>query len=178
LKSAFFASNVWCRWFLSVCRRPSRCPYCPADALAHWILWGYYTRYAGDPDDSSRREDIQRYRCAITRRTFSLLPDSLLPYCGVRTGELLSHLQALFVQGIATSSWARHAGVARGTLRGLKVRFLRTLPKLRLPGREGALKAPSFLTVLAASGPAAITELFRDWKELEPKLAVVGIYPR
>ncbi|SPE32798.1 hypothetical protein SBA6_210051 [Candidatus Sulfopaludibacter sp. SbA6] len=57
--------------------------------------------------------NVARYRCALVGRTFSLLPDSLLPYCGVRTGCLLGWLHALFVQGIADATLARQAGVAR-----------------------------------------------------------------
>jgi len=161
-----------------MCRRPSRCPYCPADALAHWILWGCYTRYAGDPQDPSRRQHVQRYRCAITKRTFSLLPDSLLPNCGIRTSEVLAWLHALFIQGIAVSIWARRAVVARSTLRDLKTRFQRALPKLRLVGHPGALKAPAFLSALTDTGPTEVADLFRIWKELEPKVSVVGIYRR
>lgn len=159
-------------------REPSRCPYCPADAPAHWIAWGSYSRYAGDPDDPSRRVAIPRRRCKIFKRTFALLPDSLLPYCTTWTGAVLERLYALLVQRLPLNTLARRAGAARGTLRTLKANFLRVLPKLRLPQREGALGPAAFLEVLADMEPAAVAELFRDWKEREPKHSIVGIYLR
>ena len=160
------------------CPAPSRCPYCAADAPGHWIGWGTYERYAGDPQDPNRKLVVARYRCKLTRRTFSLLPDGLLPYCGQRTGRVLSWLYALFVQKAALSTLSRSVCVPRGTLRHLKARFLRTVSVLRLPWGEGALGAAVFLEALAQEGPAAVADLFRDWKEREPKHGVVGIYVR
>lgn len=168
------------------CPLPSRCPYCPADAPSHWTGWGSYERYAGDRRDRSRRVAIPRYRCKVSGRTFSLLPDGLLPYCGERTGFVLSSLHALFVQKVALSTLSRRACVARGTLRLLRARFLRAVGLLRLPvprqtglpRHEGALKAASFLEVLAAQAPRAIADLFRGWKECEPKHSIVGVYAR
>lgn len=159
-------------------RKPSRCPYCPIHSPPHWISWGTYSRYAGDPEDPSKRVDIPRCRCKLTLGTFSLLPDSLLPYCGVRANFLLQWLYALFVEGVGLNTLARRGCAARGTLRGLKERFLLTLPKLRLPRHEGALYAPAFLEILADMRPAAVADIFREWKEREPKHSVVGIYPR
>lgn len=159
-------------------REPSRCPYCPADAPAHWIAWGSYSRYAGDPDDPSRRVAIPRRRCKIFKRTFALLPDSLLPYCGIRTGAVLERLHALFVRNVALNALARRLHAARGTLRGLKARFLRVLPKLRLPVHEGALAPAAFLVVLAQMPPSAVADLFRDWKEREPKHSILGVHLR
>lgn len=160
------------------CPKPTRCPYCPADAPRHWTRSGSYQRYAGDPDDPSRRINVPRYQCKIHGRTFSLPPDALLPYCGIRTGYLLQCLYALSLRGVALNTLARHAGLGRGALRYLKARFLRALPRLRLPWRESALDAAGFLTALAQAGATAIAGLFRDWKEREPKLSVVGIYAR
>ena len=74
----------------------------------HWIGWGRYQRYAGDSDDPSQRIDVVRCRCALVGHTFSLLPDSLLPYCGVRTGSILNWLY-LFLQGIADATLARQS---------------------------------------------------------------------
>lgn len=159
-------------------RDPARCPHCPSDAPPHWTCWGSYSRYAGDPDDPSRRVCIPRYWCKIVRRTFSLLPDSLLPYSGIRTGAVLQRLHALFVQKVALNTLARQVHAARGTLRGLKARFLRTLPKLRLLRREGAILPAPFLEVLADMKQAAVADLFREWKEREPKHSIVGIYLR
>lgn len=160
------------------CPEPSRCPYCPIDAPAHWIHWGSYQRYAGDPQDPCKRVDVARYWCKIVRRTFSLLPDALLPYCGIRTGHLLQELYGLFVKAIALNTLARRAGRARGTLRDLKAGFLRVLPKLRLPRHEGALHAAAFLAMLSDMEPSAVADLFRSWKEREPKHSIVGIYLR
>lgn len=159
-------------------REPSRCPYCPADASAHWIAWGSYRRYAGDPDDPSRRVAIPRRRCKIVKRTFALPPDSLLPYCGVRTGAVLERLHALFVRNVALNTMARRLHSARGTLRGLRARFLRVLPKLRLPHHEGAFGPAAFLEVLARMPPSAVADVFRDWKELEPKHSILGVHLR
>lgn len=159
-------------------REPSRCPYCPADAPAHWIGWGSYSRYAGDPDAPSRRVAIPRRRCKLVKRTFSLPPDCLLPYSGIRTGAVLQRLHALFVQRVALNALARRLQAARGTLRGLKARFLRVLPKLRLPSREGALGPAACLDILARMPPADLADLFRNWKEREPKHSIVGIYLR
>jgi hypothetical protein len=159
-------------------RDPSRCPYCPSDAPPHWTCWGSYWRYAGDPDDPCKRVAIPRRRCKFVKRTFSLPPDSLLPYCGIRTGAVLQRLHALFVQKEALNTLARRLQAARGTLRGLKARFLRVLPKLRLPSREGALGPAAFLEILARVPTADVADLFRDWKEREPKHSIVGIYLR
>lgn len=179
MKRIPFASDSLLRLRPVACPLPARCPYCPADAPAeHWSHWGGYQRYAGDPEDPCRRIDVPRYRCNIVRRTFSLPPDALLPYCGVRTGYVLQWLHALSVKGVAVNTLARRVGVARGTLRYLKARFLRALPKLRFSWHEGALDAPAFLGALADMSAAALADLFRDWKEREPKLSVVGIYLR
>jgi hypothetical protein len=157
---------------------PSRCPYCPAGTPVHWIGWGRYQRYAGDPQEPSRRVAIARCRCKIVRRTFALPPDSLLPYCGVRTGVVLAWLHALFVERIGLNTLARQMGAGRGALRSLKSRFLRTLPKLRLPPHEGALAPATFLECLAGMEPVAVAALFRNWKECQPKRSIVGIYSR
>lgn len=159
-------------------RGPSRCPYCPADAPPHWTGWGSYSRYAGDPDDPSKRVAIPRCWCKLVERTFSLPPDSLLPYCGIRTGAILQRLHALFVQKVALNALARRIHAARGTLRGLKARFVRVLPKLRLPHHEGAFGPAAFLEVLARMPPSAVADLFRDWKELEPKHSILGVHLR
>jgi len=160
------------------CVLPSRCPYCPADAPPHWIGWGSYERYSGDAEDPSQRVAIPRYRCKLTRRTFSLLPDGLLPYCSERTGLVLGWLYALYARKVALNALSGTQGVARGTLRHLKGRFVRTVPLLRLPKCEGALGALTFLEGLARKGPAGVVALFRNWKEREPKHSIVGIYAR
>lgn len=144
----------------------------------HWTRWASYWRYAGDPDEPSNRIAVARYRCPIVRRTFSLLPDSLLPYCRSSAGLVLQWLHALLIEGAAVNTIARNAGVTRGMLRYLKARCLRTLPKLRLPGHEGALDAASFWSLLTRAGAPAVADLFRLWKQGEPKLSIVGIYAR
>ena len=160
------------------CVLPTRCPYCPADAPPHWIGWGSYERYSGDAEDPSQRVAIPRYRCKLTRRTFSLLPDGLLPYCGERTGRVLGWLYALCVQKAALSTLSHTVGVARGTLRHLEARFVPTARLLRLSEYGGALSAGAFLEGLVRKGPAAVVALFRSWKEREPKHSIVGIYAR
>lgn len=160
------------------CPPPTRCPYCPADAPKHWKKHGRYQRYAGDSQEPSRQVDVSRYWCKLVRRTFSIPPDTLLPYCGTRTGHVLDWLDAVVVQGLGLNTVARRASVSRGLLRSLKARFLRTLPRLRLPGREGMLAPRAFLTAFADAGAIAVAALFRGWKEREPKLAILGIYQR
>lgn len=175
---AVFASVAFSTLGPRAWRDPSRCPYCPVDALPHWTCWGSYSRYAGDPDDPSKRVAIPRCWCKLVGRTFSLPPDCLLPYCGIRTGSVLERLYALFVRDVALNTLARRLCAARGTLRGLKARFLRVLPKLRLPGHEGALGPAAFLEVLAQMPPSAVANLFRAWKEREPKHSPLGFYLR
>ena len=160
------------------CPTPSRCPYCPAEAPRHWIGWGSYERYAGDPHDSNRRISVPRYQCKLTQRTFSLLPDELLPYCSVAVPVVLSSLRALFLENVPLSELARRISIPRGTLRHLKARYLCTRPLLRLPPHEGALGAAPFLALLTLQASASIDDLFRSWKEREPKHSIVGIYAR
>lgn len=157
---------------------PTRCPYCPPDAPAHWTHEGSYTRYAGDLDEPSRREAVPRYKCKIVGRTFSIPPAVLLPYCGTRVGFVLRWLQMMLIEGRGVNTVARDFGVARGRLRGIKARFLRMRLKLRLPGQEGCLDAAGLLARLASMGAAAILDLFHSWKELEPKLSILGVYAR
>ncbi len=159
------------------CLKPDRCPYCPADAPAHWIIHGSYERYAGDPDPLSK-VDVTRHFCKVVGRTFSLPPDALLPYCRLKTCLVLQLLHALLVESLGVRTLARRFGVGRGALRYFRVRFLRTLAKLRFPWHEGALDAAGFLASLSRQGAAAVAELFRSWKQQEPKLSIVGIYLR
>lgn len=84
----------------------------------------------------------------------------------------------MFVYEVAVNTLARHMGLGRGALRNLKARFLRALPKLRLPGCEGVLSPAAFLLALADMKPHAVAELFRNWKEHQPKFSIVGIYRR
>ena len=175
---ASFASAAFSTLGPRAWRKPSRCPYCPGYVLPHWTGWGSYSRYGGDPDEPSKRIAIPRCRCKIVCRTFSLLPDPLLPYCNVRTVFILDWLHALIVRGVGLNTLARHVGVTRGTLRYLKGRFLRVLPKLRLPGHEGALAPVDFMTNLADMDCASIADIFGVWKEREPKFSITGIYLR
>ena len=161
-----------------VCPSPSRCPYCPADAPAHWTGWGSYQRYAGSRKHPSQRVVVPRYWCKVVERTFSLPPDALLPHCGLRTVHVLLLLRAMFVRNVAVNLLAGRTSIARGTLRHLKSRFQRVVSVLRLPGREGALDAADFLEALAAMDPSALVERFRAWKEREPKHSIAGIYAR
>jgi len=154
---------------------PTRCPYCPDRPKPHWISWGCYQRYA---EGRSRKIDVDRRRCRFVGRTFSLLPDGLLAYHHARTATILRHLLALFVNERPLSAWARLQGVARSTLRGLRARVARVLAKLRLPDQEGALPPAAFLTRLLGLGADRVAEIFRAWKELEPKHSIVGFYAR
>lgn len=180
MKRAPFAIGLLLRLLSAsaTCPNPIRCPYCPADSPLHWTHWGSYTRYAGDLDDPCKRIDVPRYWCPIAKRSFSLLPEWLLPYCRSQTGFVIQWLRALLIEDVAANTLARNVGVTRGLLRCLKARCLRTLPKLRLPWHEGALDAERFLNMLMQAEAAAVVDLFRAWKEREPKFSIVGIYFR
>lgn len=163
---------------LGPCPAPARCPYCPAHTPLHWIGWGCYERYACDPGQPTRKVAVPRYRCKIQRRTFSLLPDALLPYRSRRTGVILAWLHALYVEAVPLSRLAREVQVARGTLRHLRASFLRALPHLRLPRQPAARPAATFLVALAQLAPPTVVPLFQAWKEREPKHCVVGLHAR
>ena len=178
MKGTLFASVVLATLKKAAWPVPSCCPYCPGSGVKHWICWGFYKRYAVDGVDTCRRVAIQRFFCKLTSRTFSLLPDSLLPYHTWRTSDLLRRLYALCVERTACNTLARREGVGRATLQQLKRRFLLVVPRLRLPRCEVSLTPAAFLTALAALPLSDLAALFRGWKELQPKLSLVGIYPR
>lgn len=163
---------------LGPCPAPTRCPYCPVHTPPHWIGWGCYERYAGDPEQPARKVAVPRYQCKIQERTFSLLPHALLPYRCVRAGVILTWLYAMFVDGVPLSPLARQVRVARGTLRSLRAGFLRAVPHLRLPRQRAARPPVPFLEALAQLPPTTVVPLFQAWKESEPKHCVVGIHSR
>jgi len=154
---------------------PSRCPYCPDRPDRHWTLWGSYQRWA-----QGRREkvDVPRHRCPFVLRTFSVLPEGLLPYHYPCTAVLLRTLQALFIDEIPLARWAELRHLARTTVRHLREKFEDVVRRLRLPGQEGALGPKAFLARLFRFGADRIARIFRDWKEMEPKHSVVGLYAR
>jgi hypothetical protein len=155
--------------------KPSRCPYCPDRPEPHWISWASYSRWA---QGRRQKVDVPRHQCRLVKRTFSLLPDGLLPYHYPRTAVMLRTLHALFIDEIPLARWAELRGLARTTVRHLKEKFEETVGRLRLPDQEGALGAKAFLARLFQFGVNRIAEIFRNWKEMEPKHSVVGIYAR
>jgi hypothetical protein len=154
---------------------PSRCPYCPDRPEPHWIAWANYSRWG-----QGRRQkiDVPRYRCRFTGRTFSLLPDGLLPYHYYRTAVILRTLGALFLEGIPLARWAKSRQLARTTVGHWRERFKGAVGRLRLQGQEGALGPKAFLDRLFRFDVDRIAQIFRGWKELEPKHSVVGLYAR
>lgn len=154
---------------------PYRCPYCPDRPEPHWIAWASYSRWA---QGRRGKVDVPRRRCRFTGHTFSLLPDGLLPYHYHRTAIILRTLRALFVEEIPLARWARLRRLARTTVRHLREEFEEAVGKLRLPGQEGALGPKTFLGRLFRFGIDRVAEIFRGWKELEPKHSVVGLYAR
>jgi hypothetical protein len=76
------------------------------------------------------------------------------------------------------TQWAGLQGLARSTAWYFKASFEDVVGQLRLPSQEGALGPKAFLVRLLESGADRIAEIFRSWKELEPKHAVVGLYVR
>ena len=150
---------------------------CPHQREVHWIKWGFYWRYA---QGKRERIPVQRFWCRLMprKRTFSLLPDGLLPYRHAHAGLILRYLKALFLRHRPASAYADRRDRPRTTVRRAKAAFARIAPLLRLPGQEGALAPELFLRRLFALTAERIAEIFRDWKELEPKHSVVGIYSR
>lgn len=154
---------------------PSRCPYCPDRPEPHWICWASYSRWA---QGRHEKVDVPRHRCRFVGRTFSLLPDGLLPYHYHRTTDILRTIRALFIDEIPLARWASLRGLARTTVRHLREEFEEVVGRLRLPGQEGALGPKAFVARLFRFGVDRVAEIFRDWKEMEPKHSVVGLYAR
>jgi hypothetical protein len=172
------------RWIASLWRgtlrsfempEPSCCPYCPDRPEPHWIDWASYSRWG---QGRRAKIDVPRHRCTFKKRTFSVLPDGLLPYHYHRTAVMLRTLGALFIEEIPLARWARLRRLARTTVRHLKEKFEETVRRLRLPDQEGALGPKAFLVRLFRFGANRIAQVFRGWKELEPKHSVVGLYAR
>lgn len=169
-------ASLWCTALgsLAPCE-PSRCPYCPDRPERHWTKWWFYERYA---EGKAERIKVRRYWCKFARRSFSLLPDGLLPYHHERTATILGHLWAVFVEEHPVSTHAREEGVSRTTVSRHVVAFVEAVAKLRLPEQEGALDPAAFLKRLFRFAADRIAEIFRAWKELEPKHSIVGFYSR
>ena len=106
------------------------------------------------------------------------MPNGLLPYHYHRTAIILQTLQALFIEGIPLARWARLRHLCRTTVRHLREKFEEVVVRLRLPGQEGALGPKPFLSRLFRFEASRIAQIFRDWKEREPKHSVVGLYAR
>jgi transposase-like protein len=172
---ALFATAEWMCLAALKPRDPSRCPYCPSRDEVHWTKDGSYRRWA-----PGRREKIrvQCYYCPQAKRWFSLLPDGLLPHRYRTAAWTLRALDAMVVEEMPVSRLAELRNVARSTLRRIKAAFFRAVTLLRLPGREGRWGPSDFLKDLAQQGAQAVASLFTDWKELEPKHSVLGLYAR
>jgi hypothetical protein len=121
---------------------------------------------------------VQRYRCRISRRTFSLLPDALVPYHYFTACRILTWLYALEAERVPLNTLAARDRIDRWTLRHLKACFCAAVRILRLPTQRAALGAAAFMRTLAQKSGRTLVSVFRGWKELEPKHSVVGIYPR
>jgi hypothetical protein len=155
-------------------RAITRSPYGPEKTLVMIIKHGFYWRYG----PMGERERVQRHKDKRTGRTFSLLPDALLPYHQPSTATILGWLMEIFLKGSGAATVARTTGAARSTVRRIRKKFEEAVKILRLPGHEGALAPAAFLEELGALGPDGVAALFATWKELEPKHSVVGVYPR
>jgi len=153
--------------------RPLWCPFC-REVSCHWIKWGSYERYG----QGSARVRIQRYRDKITGHTFGILPDALLPYYQASVAMIVAWLVDLEVNGRGTASIAKASGVSRSMVRRVRTRFRRMASQLRLPGVEGALTPAAFLPRLSDIGYDRVRDLFASWKQQEPKVSLLGIYPR
>ena len=153
---------------------PTRCPYCPATTCYHWIRNASYGRYGLD----SERIRIPRWLCKITKRTFSLLPDALLPYHSTTTTRILQWLNHTFVNGHGMATTAKFFSAARTTVRRVCAKFYQAVKVLRLSGQAGVLPPAEFLRRLFSNSGSQVATLFVAWKEREPKHSLVGMYPR
>lgn len=172
---SLFASADWTALGSLDPREPSCCPYCPDRPGPHWTKSGSYHRWAQGRKERIR---VQCYYCPFADRWFSLLPVGLLPYRYRTAAWTLQTLEAIVIQEIPVSRWARLKDVARTTIRRIKADFERAALRLRLPDTEGRLYSSEFLTALARRGAHAVQELFVAWKELEPKHSILGVYAR
>lgn len=172
----FFASLADSRFSkpAALGRTPTCCPYCPMTKHCHWRKNGTYPRYGLGQE----RIRIQVWECLITRRTFSLLPDALLPYQQTTTECMLRCLHSMVISGRGAASTARTFRLHRNTARSIREKFYRAVKILRLPGHAGALDPVAFLRRLAALSLNAVADLFSSWKELEPKHSLAGFHPR
>ena len=153
----------------------SRCPYCPDRTDKHWIKWGFYWRYVQGREE---KIPVGRNQCRFVRRTFSLLPDGVLPYRYLRADAIVQGLEALFLREVPASTYARKRTLPRTTVRRMKATFATIVRHLRLAGQEGSLGPAAFLRRLFGLPVDRIAEIFRDWKEREPKHSLLGIYAR
>jgi hypothetical protein len=172
---ALFASADWTALATHNPREHSRCPYCPGRFDVHWTKSGFYHRWGQGRKERIR---VQCYHCPFVDRWFSLLPDGLLPYRFRTAAWTLKTLEAIIVQEIPVSRWARLKAIARTTVRRVKADFERMVLLLRLPGQEGRLSPVDFLQALARQSVHAVQEIFVGWNELEPKQSILGIYAR
>ncbi len=154
-------------------RPPTRCPYHP-NLPPHWNKHGSYERYGV----GSERIHVPRFECKIADRTFSLLPDALLPYQHLTTATILAWLADTLLAGRGAAATARTFSAARTTVRRVRTKFRETVKILRLPGQNGALAPADFLRRIAGLGVEATAGLFAAWKEFEPKHSLMGMHPR
>jgi hypothetical protein len=74
-----------------------RCPSCPRDPAQRLYRHGSYERYA--QCDGQELIEVPRYYCRRCGRTFSVLPDSKLPYVAATTSQIQIHFDA-FASGV------------------------------------------------------------------------------
>lgn len=158
-------------------RLPTSCPYCPGTLGCHWTMAATYPRYYGHGRGSERIR-VQRYKCKIKCRTFSLLPDGLFPYHHPTSADILNWLEHLLIHEHGETATAQFFSVARITIKRVGIKFGKAVKILRLPGHDGVLAPAAFLRRLATLGADSVINLFAKWKQLEPKHSLVGMYPR
>ena len=121
---------------------------------------------------------VPRHQCKIISRTFSILQDAILPYQQHTTAKILTWLDHKILAGHGAATTARVFSASRTTVRRVCAKYCAVVNVLRLPGHAGAFETGTFLRRLFALGVNVIADLFARWKELEPKLSLVGIHPR
>lgn len=145
--------------------RAAGCPHCDCGSalLAHGYLWG------GAPEGHRADTRGLRFFCSNRRsrrgcgRTFSILWDTVIPRCPLRTGQLLALLRAVAGTATVHGAWAtsRLAMAVRSAYRWVaRWRSLAVHVRTRLclvvppPGKADGLPDPLSLRHLAAAFPA------------------------
>jgi len=137
------------------------CPQCKARTRLYRHGWYYRTVIEGD---DCLRIPIRRLRCPDCRKSFSVLPDFLLPYYQVPLYRILLIINNRFAQGITPSPRQRTQFYVRRFSRQLMpvALALRSSGFLEELPTEKTKRAIKLLDTIAALGEATFVRRFRD----------------